>query len=43
MDNVHNELTQLGFKYVCLDLKGYRTGSMNEVLCLEGLAPANPC
>jgi uncharacterized protein len=35
MDNVHNELTQLGFKYVCLDLKGYRTGSMNEVLGIE--------
>jgi uncharacterized protein len=25
-------LKQLGFTYVTLDLQGYRTGSMNEVL-----------
>ncbi|NYE57584.1 ATP-dependent sacrificial sulfur transferase LarE [Carboxydothermus ferrireducens] len=27
-----NHFHELGFKYVCLDLQGYRTGSMNEVL-----------
>lgn len=27
-----NELKRLGFSYITLDLKGYRTGSMNEVL-----------
>jgi uncharacterized protein len=35
MITVHDELLKLGFKYVCLDLKGYRTGSMNEVLTAE--------
>ena len=31
-ENIHAKLTSLGFKYVTLDLLGYRTGSMNEVL-----------
>ncbi|HEX2946357.1 MAG TPA: ATP-dependent sacrificial sulfur transferase LarE [Clostridia bacterium] len=30
MDRVHARFTELGFRYVALDLKGYRTGSMNE-------------
>ena len=29
---ISERLTELGFRYVSLDLKGYRTGSMNEVL-----------
>jgi len=29
---IHKKLTSLGFQYVTLDLQGYRTGSMNEVL-----------
>jgi len=29
---IHAKFTQLGFTYVTLDLQGYRTGSMNEVL-----------
>jgi len=36
---VRKEWTQLakveGFKYITLDLEGYRTGSMNEVLNKE--------
>ncbi|MFL0248222.1 ATP-dependent sacrificial sulfur transferase LarE [Candidatus Clostridium stratigraminis] len=32
MDKVGIELQRLGFKYVTLDMLGYRTGSMNEVL-----------
>ena len=32
MDQVHAKLTEAGFRYVTLDLKGYRTGSMNEGL-----------
>ena len=32
MDKVHNKMRDIGFKYVTLDLKGYRTGSMNEVI-----------
>ncbi|MCR5346489.1 MAG: ATP-dependent sacrificial sulfur transferase LarE [Fretibacterium sp.] len=29
---IHQELRELGFSYVTLDLAGYRTGSMNETL-----------
>ncbi len=36
---VVSELKRLGFAYVTLDLQGYRSGSMNEVLCRAG-APA---
>jgi uncharacterized protein len=32
---VVNELKNLGFIYITLDLEGYRTGSMNEVLKIE--------
>ncbi|MGN0185296.1 MAG: ATP-dependent sacrificial sulfur transferase LarE [Aristaeellaceae bacterium] len=40
---VHARLKELGFHYVALDLLGYRTGSMNEVLpkpAPEGTDPA---
>nr|WP_205138694.1 ATP-dependent sacrificial sulfur transferase LarE [Virgibacillus halotolerans] len=36
-DKVQMKLTSLGFTYVSLDLRGYRTGSMNEVLPSETL------
>ena len=29
---VHDEFKKLGFLFVTLDLKGYRTGSMNATL-----------
>ena len=29
---IYDALKNLGFSYVTLDLKGYRTGSMNETL-----------
>jgi uncharacterized protein len=32
MDSVHDKLKEIGFNYITLDLKGYRTGSMNEVI-----------
>ncbi len=32
VDELANRFRQLGFKYVTLDLHGYRTGAMNEVL-----------
>ncbi len=32
MDKVADELKNLGFIYVVLDLQGYRSGSMNEIL-----------
>ena len=31
-DEITKTFTQIGFLYVTMDLKGYRTGSMNEVL-----------
>lgn len=32
MEKVYAELKKIGFTYVSLDMKGYRTGSMNETL-----------
>jgi uncharacterized protein len=32
MDKVYEKFIRFGFPYVSLDLKGYRTGSMNEVI-----------
>lgn len=32
MDKVYTEFKKIGFNYVTLDLKGYRTGSMNETI-----------
>lgn len=32
MDKIDKEFKSIGFKYVTMDLQGYRTGSMNEVL-----------
>ena len=29
---ISQELKRLGYKYVTIDMEGYRTGSMNEVL-----------
>jgi uncharacterized protein len=31
-DQIYNEFHKIGFTYISLDLKGYRTGSMNETL-----------
>lgn len=31
-EQIHRELKKIGFSYVTVDLQGYRTGSMNEVL-----------
>ncbi len=34
-ERIVGEFRKLGFVYVTLDLQGYRTGSMNEVLSTE--------
>lgn len=31
-ESIHKKLKEFGFQYVTVDLQGYRTGSMNEVL-----------
>jgi len=36
-DQIVGKLKELGFSYITLDLQGYRTGSMNEVLVPSGL------
>lgn len=36
-DQIHMKLKSLGFSYISIDLQGYRTGSMNEVLPEETL------
>ena len=38
-DKIQMKLTSLGFTYVSLDLRGYRTGSMNEELPVSLLNP----
>ncbi len=40
-DRISDYFKSLGYKYVSLDLEGYRTGSMNEVLGKEKL-PEEP-
>lgn len=35
LDKIHAKLKEAGFRYVTLDLQGYRTGSMNEGLDKE--------
>jgi uncharacterized protein len=32
LDRIHSDLRALGFKYITLDLAGYRTGSLDEML-----------
>jgi uncharacterized protein len=38
-DRVIRELSELGFRYVTLDLQGFRSGSLNEVLPTPRLRP----
>jgi len=38
-DAVHRGFREQGFLYVAVDLKGYRTGSMNEGGVVEGMPP----
>jgi pyridinium-3,5-biscarboxylic acid mononucleotide sulfurtransferase len=40
MENVYKRFREIGFAYASLDLKGYRTGSMNEVIDTEKEMPS---
>ncbi|MCU0581323.1 MAG: ATP-dependent sacrificial sulfur transferase LarE [Syntrophales bacterium] len=42
MDKTVAALNQYGFSYVTLDLRGYRTGSLNEVIKAAGANPEKP-
>ena len=35
-EKIHSKFKQIGFTYVSVDIKGYRTGSMNETLSEQG-------
>lgn len=41
-DSIHDALQGAGFRYVTLDLKGYRMGSLNEALCPSASARLCP-
>jgi len=43
MDKVARELKLLGWRYVALDLEGYRSGSMDEGLAEKVVPKAEPC
>ncbi len=36
-ERISSELKKLGFKFVSLDLKGFRSGALNEVLAIKGV------
>jgi PP-loop superfamily ATP-utilizing enzyme len=36
MDEVAARLKSLGFLYVCMELQGYETGSMNRTIGITG-------
>ena len=38
-NKITRKLKSLGFKYISLDLEGYRTGSMHEVVAGTGFEP----
>jgi uncharacterized protein len=40
LDRITAALKPLGFLYVTLDTQGYRSGSMNDVLPVDAIAPA---
>ena len=41
-ETIDREFKQAGFRFVAIDLKGFRSGSLNEGLAANAIAPANP-
>lgn len=41
-ETIDREFKKIGFRFVAIDLKGFRSGSLNEGLIANGLEPANP-
>jgi pyridinium-3,5-biscarboxylic acid mononucleotide sulfurtransferase len=39
MDRITDALKPLGFLYITLDIEGYRSGSMNDMLAVSAIAP----
>lgn len=42
LDKTYDAFKKIGYKYTALDLKGYRTGSMNESLNLKAMQAIKP-
>jgi pyridinium-3,5-biscarboxylic acid mononucleotide sulfurtransferase len=41
-ETIDREFKKIGFRFVAIDLKGFRSGSLNEGLIANAVAPANP-
>jgi pyridinium-3,5-biscarboxylic acid mononucleotide sulfurtransferase len=41
-ETIDREFKKIGFRFVAIDLKGFRSGSLNEGLIASGVEPANP-
>ena len=41
-ETIDREFKKIGFRFVAIDLKGFRSGSLNEGLIANAAAPANP-
>ena len=41
-ETIDREFKRIGFRFVAIDLKGFRSGSLNEGVIANGLTPANP-
>ncbi len=41
-ETIDREFKKIGFRFVAIDLKGFRSGSLNEGLIANGAAPPNP-
>lgn len=41
-ETVEREFKKIGFRFVAIDLKGFRSGSLNEGLVANGASPAGP-
>ena len=41
-DQIRTELHAIGFRFVTIDLDGFRSGSLNNVISIEQLLTANP-
>jgi len=41
-ETIDREFKKIGFRFVAIDLKGFRSGSLNEGLIANGLEPAKP-
>ncbi len=41
-ETIDREFKKIGFRFVAIDLKGFRSGSLNEGLVVNAVKPANP-